>query len=115
MKNGLIEYANGTKVWYMNGSLHRVDGPAAEYADGSREWYIDGKRNRVDGPAVEYADGTKSWYKFGKCHRVDGPAIEWADGKKEWYIDDEEYTFSEWIKLSKLTKDEITELVLYYG
>jgi len=69
----------------------------------------------VDGPAVEYADGTKSWYKFGKCHRVDGPAIEWADGKKEWYIDDEEYTLSEWIKLSKLTKDEITELVLYYG
>jgi hypothetical protein len=43
--------ANGTKIWYLNGLLHREDGPAIErpdgvgpMADGSKEWFLDGKR-----------------------------------------------------------------------
>jgi hypothetical protein len=36
-----------------------------EYADGSKEWYLNGKCHREDGPAVEYADGTKFWYLNG--------------------------------------------------
>jgi len=91
-KNGLVEYPDGTKRWYCDGRYHRTDGPAIEYADGSKVWYIDGNRHRVDGPAVEWSDGTKFWYYNGLL-----------------------YTLSEWIKLSKLSKDEITELVLYYG
>ena len=38
---------------------HREDGPAVEYADGSKEWYLNGKLHREDGPACEYADGSK--------------------------------------------------------
>ena len=48
--------------WYLNGQLHREDGPAVEWASGDKFWCLDGKYHRVDGPALEYADGTKSWY-----------------------------------------------------
>ena len=34
---------HGTKEWYLNGKLHREDGPAIEYADGGKEWYLNGK------------------------------------------------------------------------
>jgi hypothetical protein len=57
-----IEFANGTKYWYVNDKRHREDGPAVEYANGGKEWYIDGKRHRLDGPAIEYANGYKAWY-----------------------------------------------------
>jgi len=114
-RNGLIVDNNGTKSWYMNDKLHRVDGPAVEYASGTKEWRIDGKRHRADGPAIEYWDGSKQWYMNGVLHRVDGPAIELSDGTKAWYYNDKQYTFSHWIALSTLPKDSITELVLYYG
>jgi hypothetical protein len=44
----MIEYAvqvynNGYKYWYLNGKLHREDGPAIEYADGDKYWYLNGK------------------------------------------------------------------------
>jgi hypothetical protein len=79
---------DGSKHWYINGKLHREDGPACEYANGDKCWYSNDKRHREDGPAVEYANGSKYWYINGKAHREDGPAIECADGTKEWYIDD---------------------------
>ena len=58
--------ADGTKMWWLNGKLHREDGPAIEYADGTKEWWLNGKLHRTDGPAVEYADGTKKWYLNGE-------------------------------------------------
>jgi len=42
MKNGLVEDANGSKHWYLNGELHRMDGPAVEFANGSKRWYVNG-------------------------------------------------------------------------
>ena len=53
---------NGDKRWYLNGKLHRTDGPAIEWIDGSKSWYLNGKLHRTDGPAIEYADGTKQWF-----------------------------------------------------
>jgi hypothetical protein len=58
-------FADGTKLWHLNGKLHRADGPAIEYANGSREWLLNGKLHRADGPAVEVSDGSKSWYLEG--------------------------------------------------
>ena len=29
--------------WYLNGELHRVDGPAVENADGTKFWFLNGK------------------------------------------------------------------------
>lgn len=33
----------GTLKWYLNGKLHREDGPAIEHADGGKEWYLNGE------------------------------------------------------------------------
>ena len=74
-------------MWYLNGKLHRLDGPAIEYVDGSKKWYISGKLHRIGGgPAVEYVDGTKEWWVNGIRHRTDGPAVEFIDGTKIWFI-----------------------------
>ena len=40
------------KEWYLNGKLHRVDGPAIIKHDGKKEWFLNGQRHRVDGPAI---------------------------------------------------------------
>jgi len=44
----MIEYTvkvdvNGDRGWYLNGELHREDGPAVELANGVCEWYLNGK------------------------------------------------------------------------
>jgi len=88
-------YANVAKDWYLNGKLHREDGPAVEYADGNNDWYLNGKLHREDGPAVEGSEGYKAWYLHGKQHREDGPAIECSDGYKAWYLNDVWYTEQE--------------------
>ena len=35
--------ADAYKVWYLNGNLHRTDGPAIECANGDKEWCLNGK------------------------------------------------------------------------
>ena len=106
-----IEWADGSKVWFINGNYHREDGPAIEDADGYKSWYIDGKklteeqfndRNKVE--AIRNSDiikemrkqyieidesGDKFYYsdkEMTVLHREDGPAIEWAIGSNVWYI-----------------------------
>jgi len=37
------EYVSGDKYWYLNGKLHREDGPAIEYYNGYKEYYYNGK------------------------------------------------------------------------
>ena len=37
------ERDDGNKRWYLNGKIHREDGPAVERADGSKFWYLNGK------------------------------------------------------------------------
>jgi hypothetical protein len=85
---------NGDRFWYVNGKLHRENGPACEYTS-SRFWVVDGKRHRTDGPAVECTNGDRFWYVNDKRHRVDVPAREWANGSCEWYINGKELTEQE--------------------
>jgi hypothetical protein len=59
-------YPNGHKYWFLNGKLHREDGPAYEGANGNKSWWLNGKYHREDGPAVEFANGDKVWYLNGK-------------------------------------------------
>ena len=61
-----VRSIDGTKFWYMDGDLHRTDGPAVECIDGYKSWWLNGKRHCEDGPAVEYADGTKEYWYGGK-------------------------------------------------
>ena len=41
-------YDYGTKYWFQNDKLHRLDGPAVEYADGEKHWYQKGLLHRLD-------------------------------------------------------------------
>lgn len=66
------------------------------HKDGSKWWYLNGRVHREDGPAIEYANGDKYWFRNGKCHRDDGPAIEYADGIKHWYLDGVKLVESVW-------------------
>ena len=58
-------YFTGKKEWFLNGKLHREDGPTIEYSDGAKSWYLNGNLHREDGPACEYSNGTKQWFLNG--------------------------------------------------
>ena len=112
-------YLDGTKKWYLNGQLHREDGPAVELANGDKEWYKNGKWHREDGPALERADGTKHWCKNDKLHREDGPACEYANGAKFWYLNGVKLNEAEFNErtspklIKELTVAEIEKLLGY--
>ena len=82
-------------------------------ANGDKSWYLNGKLHREDGPAIERANGDKSWYLNGKLHREDGPAVEWANGYKSWYLNGEEVTEEEHKRLTskvvEMTMEEISK------
>ena len=98
--------SNGNKYWYLNGKLHREDGPAIEFANGTKSWYLNGKCHREDGPAIEYANGNKYWFLNGKLHREDGPACEYTNGAKFWYLHDENITET----IEKLMEEGLSEI-----
>ena len=104
-------YDDGDRFWYLNGNLHREDGPAVEWASGTRSWFLNGNLHREDGAAVEWASGTRYWYLNGKLHRTDGPAIEEAGGCREWWLNGKEVTEQEVMKpVKELTVAEIEQL-----
>ena len=58
----------GNTFYYNSaGQRHRDGGlPAIEFADGSKSYYVNGERHRDGGlPAIEGADGTKWYYVNG--------------------------------------------------
>lgn len=103
---------NGNQFWLNAlGQFHRVGGPAVISVTGRSEWWLDGQLHREDGPAYA-SDGYKDWeaagkppirtlgglygfsrvihhfcewYAHGKLHRVGGPAVEHSTGYKAWY------------------------------
>jgi len=91
-------YEIGDREWQCtNGQRHREDGPAVEYADGSRAWFLHGQLHRETGPALEYTNSDCFWYLNGRCHRADGPAVEWADGSCFWFLHGIRYSFRDWL------------------
>ena len=69
---GVVKDKYGTIAHYLDGKIHRDNGPAIEWADGLKEWYMHNERHRKDGPAIEEADGTRFWYLNGECYGIDG-------------------------------------------
>ena len=55
----IIEHADGNKKWYLNGELHRVDGPAVEWADGTKQWFLNDKEYTKEAWFVEMMQGEK--------------------------------------------------------
>ena len=66
-----IEDNNNAQIWYLNGKLHRLDGPARIFPDDSKEWYINGKHHRTDGPAFIGSDGRQEWWINGTNITID--------------------------------------------
>lgn len=91
------EFNNGTKEWWVDGSLHREDGPAIDGPQG-KFWFVRGLYHRTDGPAIEWADGSKEWHVNGLRHRVDGPADERSNGYKFWWINNRSFTEDEFYR-----------------
>lgn len=53
---------------------HRLDGPAVIRANGDKLWFRMGDLHRDEGlPAIELADGTKKWFEDGKFIRRETP------------------------------------------
>ena len=108
-----VEVESGTTKWLNEvGQLHRIEGPAIEYADGSKVWFLNGKLHREGGPAYEGANGSKWWYLNGERHREVGPSIEWANGSKEWYLNGVRVTPEVLLQYAVDSKNEkaVTEL-----
>ena len=92
------EVISNMKTYYMRWSEARdkkITGLVID-RDGDKHWYLNGKIHREDGPAIEWVDGSNFWFLKGKRHREDGPAIEWAKGDKWWYLNGERLTEQEW-------------------
>jgi hypothetical protein len=89
-------YCSFFNMWLLQKRLSRDSKIMTN--DGNKSWFLNGKLHREDGPAVEWNDGSKFWYLNNKRHREDGPAIEWADGDKCWYLNNERLTEEEFNK-----------------
>ena len=75
-----------------------------------QEWYLDGKLHREDGPAF-IDDNYKEWWINDEKHREDGPAV--IDGNyKEWYLNNVEYTEEEFLAKTKPAKEMTMEEVV---
>lgn len=61
-KDDNVEYFSPGVVYIkkINGMIPRI------------EWYLNGKLHREDGPAVERSNGIKEWYYHGELYRVEG-------------------------------------------
>ena len=81
------------------------------YANGTKHWYQNDKLHRLDGPAIEWANGTKFWLQNGKYHRLDGPAVEYADMDK-YYIDGIEYSYENWKQKVEEIKNPVKEMTV---
>ncbi len=111
--NGSLHRENGPAVehdayvteWYTHGLLHRNDGPAVISVNEYTAWYINNELHRDGGPAIEHANGDKLWYHFGALHRDGGPAVEYANGDSELWVNDNRYTSkTEYRKALKIWK-----------
>lgn len=91
--------------WYLNGKLHRLDGPAELMYNGYKAWYKEGEIHREDGPACEWADGRKMWYRNGRLHREDGPACEYPNSENnQFYLKGEKFDSLEKLKKALTSK-----------
>ena len=69
---------------YLNGLLHREDGPALIRYGKYQCWYLNGQLHRENGPAVEHSN-CLIYCQNGKNHREDGPAVIHPNGKNEYW------------------------------
>lgn len=72
-KYKVVTHHRGRKEWYLNGVIHRVDGPAIIYLDGHESWWLNGEWIR-SGPHA----GKISINAHGTIWRWNGPDDDWS-------------------------------------
>jgi len=131
---------SGTEIWRNeDGKLHRDDDlPAVTNKDGEQEYWVNGKLHRLNGPAIERKDGSTEywiqgikltkkefeesmdWEKFedleekepisyrnelGQLHREDGPAVERKDGINSYYLKGKALSENEYYKIPRTDEE----------
>ena len=100
---GITKFKDNTIRIFLNGKLHREDGPAIICHSGTLFYFKKDKRHREDGPAIIWADGTMKYYLNDKLHREDGPAIIRKNGKNEYYLNGKKLKwFKRWLKSNNI-------------
>ena len=98
---------DGATLYYVDGQLHRVYGPAVITATGQEYWYRHGKLDRADGPAV-VGHTYQAWLSKGEYHRIGGAAVmyDMAECHDEWWLFGVSYTQDDyWRELTRLGYD----------
>ena len=114
--NGLLHREDGPAViiepfikkWYKHGMKHREDGPACECGS-YKEWWLEDRLHNIDNPAIIGAY-SKEWWLFGNRHRLDGPAVvrdmkvyKDPNYEQEWWLFGKEYISKE-VYIQDITK-----------
>jgi len=64
----LVIDKQGSRFWLnQRKELHRLDGPALEADSGYKEWWINGKLHRTNGPSVEGPEILIDEYHYRGC------------------------------------------------
>lgn len=80
--------SGGYEKWYLDGQLHRLDGPAVvDESGGYKAWWVNDKLHRLDGPAIIHGASSKVWLEEGRIHRLDDSSITEVDEFEEWWVD----------------------------
>ena len=79
---------------------------------GHKYWYLNGRLHREDGPAIEYTNGESHWVVHSKSHRLDGPAVILANGETKWFINDYNVTdkINKWAKENDIDLDNLSDV-----
>ena len=64
LKTEIVIDEHGTEYYYINGKLHREDGPAIIYNNGHKEWWINGHRVSESGTALHRLDHITLKFKY---------------------------------------------------
>jgi hypothetical protein len=68
MKTYTVKVTKNYVAWYLNGKLHRTDGPAIEHSDGDKEWYLNG----IELTEEEFNERTNPCTINNKTVEIDG-------------------------------------------
>lgn len=60
MRNGKKNYSGGVIIYFKDDFYHRKNGPAKIWPDGYSEWWLNGKLHREDGPAIVGGGDTRA-------------------------------------------------------
>ena len=83
------EETNGNKFWIQN-SKNLDLSSSVEILSGGYKWYLNGMLHREDGPAIEWYNDEKEWYQNNRKHRINGPAVIDHYSGNEWWINGQE-------------------------